>query len=306
MIWRKKYLWFIGFFAGLVSYGGEVNFLFRSGNAVSSVQTQLADLRAAVQSGTFDQNIQNIQRSFTDYPGSMAVYILVNLVILGLFVWLIIVSQSAMIRIVGRTIEKKNNSLLDGITVGARKFKPMLMLNIISLLFLLALLILIAGVPTIIYLFYGQAMWSKAAGIADYIVTVPINIVILFLMQYAAAYVVLQDVPVMTAIRKSWNLFRRNWLVSLELAILIFLVNLAITFLVVSVTTFALNVNIYTPVGFAELILILAVVLGVITAFSYTAWTLMFYKLLAGDPESKIGQWTTRLVNFAGPKKVIS
>lgn len=302
IVWRKKYLWFIGFFAGLVSFGGEADFFFRNVNAIDQLQKYLIAIRETVKAGQADFFFHQVRQFITQNPSTALSYLAILVLLLAVFVWLIITSQATLIRITGRTSQKKSTGLFDGLAAGSMKFWPLVTINVIGKLFVWAVWLILAGIPAIVYFMNGQFIWAVLTSLGWFLVTIPFSIIISFLMKYAAAYIVLRDEAAVQSLRDGWKLFRGNWLVSLELAFLVYLFNLVVSVVVAGVAL--LFIQPFTPIGLTSLLVVLAIVLGFVSSFSYAAWTLVFLKLVEGKAESKIERWTTNLVNFAGPKKI--
>ncbi len=301
IVWRKKYLWFIGLFAGLTTYGGEVNFLFRKYNTVATFQKLLRTIRSLFFEGQIQPYLRKIDQVWSADAWRVLLYVLL-VVLLALFVvWLMVVSQAALMRIVGRTYQKKSASFFDGIAVGATKFWTLLQMNVFALLLGWGLWILITGVPASIYLINGLPVWGLVAHIGS-IVAVIISAIIAFLVQFATASVVLQGTSLMVAIVESWRLFRNNILVSIEMAIIIFALNLGVLLVVFGTT--ALLIQPFSVGGLLGIIAVVAVEYAVMSAFSFAAWTIIYLKLTEGKAESKIGRWTTQLVSFTKPKQI--
>lgn len=302
IVWRKKYLWFIGFFAGLVAYGGEADFFFRNANAIDSLKNYLVAIRETVQAGDADFFLGQLRQFIADNPTSALSYLAIIVLMAAVFAWLIIISQATIVRIVGRVAQKKPTGLFDGLATGSTKFWSILTMNIIVKLFNVALIVILAIIPAIVYFLNGRFVWALITSLSWFVITIPISIVISFLMKYALSYITLNDVPAVQSLRDGWKLFRQNWLVSLELAFLIYIFNLVVSVVVAGVSL--LLIDPFTPVGLVTLLLVLAAVLGFVSAFSYAAWTITFLKLQEGKAESKLEHWTNNLVNFAGPKKI--
>jgi len=302
LIWRKKFLWWLGFFAGLATYNGQADFLFKNINAVDSMQQYLVAVRDVVKSGQADSFFHLIRDFFVSQPAIAFSYLFLIILIALIILWLIIVSQAALVRIVGRSVEKKTSGIFDGLAVAGERFWPLFTINVIAKLFTWGLWVLLAGIPAIIYYLNGTFAWAVTMSIGWFLISVPLSIVISFLILYSSAYIILQGLPPLPAIRQAWKLFKDNWLVTLEIAGLIYLFNIVVSFIVTAVAFYTIQP--YSWTGLGLLLFVLALELSFLSAFSYTAWTIVFQKLQTGRPESKIGQWTTRLVNLASPKRI--
>ncbi len=300
IIWRKKYLWFIAFFGGLASYGGEVNFLFRKFNAVATFQSYLVAIRKLFVEGKAQTYLHQFTHVFQQAPGVILGYLGVGLAILVIGLWLMFVSQGAVIRIVGRSQEKKSSDFLDGVATGAEKFWAIVQLNIIAVLLGWAGWIIVAGLPATIYFLSGQVAWAEIARVGA-VVSVLLSAIITLVTQYSTAAVILRGLSPVPALADSWKLFRRNVAVSIEMALIIFLINLGI--LVVSFGIFDAFGLFFSAAGLITLLVLIAVEFGALSAFNLSAWTILYQKLVAGRVNSKIGEWTTQLASFAKNKQ---
>ncbi len=302
IIWRRKFLWFIGFFAGFATYGGEVNFLFRKFNAVTTFQQYLIALRGLFVEGKAQTYVHRFESVFTQTPWTVLGYVGVALVIIVVGLWLMFVSQGAIMRIVGRSQEKKATGFFDGISTASEKFWSIVQVNIIGLLLGWGAWIIVAGLPAVIYFSSGHTAWAGVARVGVIASTLA-STVITLLMQYATAAIVLRDLKPLAAMADSWRLFSRNILVSLEMAIVIFLINLGV--LLVTFGIYDVLGLLYSVAGFIILLFLIAIEFAALSAFSLSAWTIMYQKLVAGSAHSKIGEWTTQIVNFSTKKSPV-
>jgi hypothetical protein len=109
-------------------------------------------------------------------------------------------------------------------------------------------------------------------------------------MKFAAAYIVVKKYPLRQAIAAGWTLFSRNWLVTMEMAIIVILINLGVT-LTATYTLFGMfgfpNMS-----NFQYLLtyLAFAVIFSWLTVFQYAAWTNLFFRLEEGTASSKLNR----------------
>lgn len=302
IIWQRKYLWFIGIFAGLASYGGEINFLTRSVQWSSAVESYLKALRIVFVDGTAKPYIDAIRRVIEQSPGQFSLSILIVILVGAAVLWLVILSQGSLTRIGGRAFQKKITGLTDGISTASGRFMDILQINLLGLLFAGAVWMVLMIMPAAIYLLTNTTVWAVVAQWGSYLALVG-SAIILFLIQYAIAAVVLQDVDVLKALRLSLTTFSGNKLISLEMAVILFFVN-SVVMLVVYGLAVALNLP-FTLAGLIILLLATVLMLGMLTAFGYVAWAILYLKLLEGRARSKIGEWTTQLVSFSAKKPTV-
>ncbi len=303
VVWQKKYLWLLALFAGIPSYGGEINFLFRKLNTVTSLQSWLNGFRNAIVGGDVERLWRASKTLWVHNFGTLAGYLGIFLLIFAVLTWLVIMSQAAIVRVVGRLQQNKPTGLIDGLTIGVEKFWTLVQLNIIGLLVGWAAWVILTAVPAAIYLLNHANGWSFVAFIGS-LLSIVVSVIVIFLVQFSTANIVLNDTKLMPAMVDSWRLFKSYMVPSLEMAIAVFTINLTISSVVVSqvVTT----ITPFTLAGFLTILAIIILLYVLLSALSFTAWTMFYLQLVAGKSDSKLGQWTNRLVNFSGQKRAVS
>lgn len=308
IIWRKKYLWFIGFFAGLLFGRGEPDYIFQNLNSsvysFGKLQDYMTAIRDTVQSGEVAGWWKFVQDLFHQAPGLMTAYLLTPLAFGLIIIWLISVSQGILVHIVSRLAQKKPASLFDGISAGTSSFWRILSINLLSVLVLIVITIILVGLPAAIYFLGGKGIWAAVTSFALFIVTVPVSMLMSFLVKFSVASTVIDGIAPLQAFRKTWVMVRQNLMSVLELSFVIYALTLVVYSLVLSLTSFYIEPTSYT--NLATILIITALVFALSTTFSYTCWTLMFMQLREGKTNSAFGKWTTRLVNFTKPKQSIS
>lgn len=316
--WRNKYLWFFGLFAALLGNGGEYEILARglSGNAGFFPGWQ-----RFIETGVFSsQTLINIKQIMHEDPLSLIMILAVGLVIFVLFgflVWLVIVSQAALVNNSADIITEKKLGKLriqNGVAVGMKNFWPVFGLNIVIKLVIYLLFILLS-LPFVLSLAphsfseVGLAKNSMAAidlfYVIAFVIFIPLAIALSFIIKYAIAYVVIRGSGFCAAIRDGWKLFAGNWLVSIEMAFILFFINLLVglalvlTVLILAVPFLFLALifyYIFSATGFwvvAILALIIFLAITVLTGaalstFQIASWTGLFIKLINKGGTSRI------------------
>ncbi len=308
-VWKNKYLWFFGLFATLIGSTSEYEILF--GSSDSSFQNGfLSKLSIWKETGIFSANGW-INMGNLAAKDPLAFFILISLLlailILSIFlVWLTITSQGALVYNSGKIRLEKKHSFKEGLDAGKNKFWPVLTLNLclkvfLSVLFLLLNLLVIKN-------------WSGSAfsvtGLLFFIgflLFIPISIILSFITKYAIAFVVIKDEKLVKSVKEGWKLFLDNWLVSLEMAFLLFAISfisaiaLIMTFLVLAVPILFIVVvfsSILAYVNFMVIILcamifyIIAIIIfgSFLTAFQIGAWTNLFIELISRGGASKLNR----------------
>jgi hypothetical protein len=293
--WRYKFLWFFGLFAALTSNGGEYDIIIKNFNTVTNIEARLTSLRAVIRDGTIGLAWNNIKAYFVDNVFSSIVIIFAALLIIVIVIWLITVSQTAIINSTNLHREKKENHFLDGFIVGNRFFLPIFLLNLIAKLIIYGGL-LVFGIPlTIGYVNSGNLAWLGVLSVFVFLILIPINLIISFITQYASAYVVLRGKKVWEGFIEGCKLFLKNWLISLELAFILFVINFAISYIIIGQLAFS-DLP-FTRIGLPIFGAVVFVLGALLATFQYCCWTLLFLDINENKGISK-------LVRIFHPKEI--
>lgn len=312
--WCNKYLWFFGLFAALLGNGYEHEVFVKifSGN---TEQSYFPGLSSLVETGIFSTGtFSNIGRLFIEEPFTLLMVLLVGLIIMSLLaflVWITIVSQVALVNNVAEIRARKKNNFQGGISAGARHFLPVLGLNVVLKLGI-GLLFALLGLPLVLSINRSSLLTANIMYGILFIVFIPLAIAVSFVVKYAIAYIVIRGVNFFEAIKSGWQLFIKNWLVSLEMALLLFFINFSIGliliffFLILAVPLLflaflfkqlALLAGLWLIVVLAFIIffVLLAVVGASLATFQISAWTNLFIELTGKGGVSKVVRIMSKL-----------
>lgn len=288
--WRHKFLWFFGLFAALTSNGEEYDSLFRNTSWVTDLQQNATDIRDLASDG----RLQEVWRGFTSYLSDNAlssIGVVFAFVVIAFFaVWLIIVSQVALISAAAKKEKNQTIDLVDGFWSGNKLFGPVLGVNAIALAVLYGSLLVI-GLPLLFaYFGTGATVYLTLLVVLAFLILVPANIVISFITKFAAAYVIIERQPIGIAIRKGWRLFLKNWLVSLETAFILFLINFVLSLFIIGALGIS-GLPVTNQIGFLIYFFISAILGSLLATFQYTTWTYLFLELTQRTMVSKLIRW---------------
>lgn len=305
--WKNKYLLFFGLFAALLGNGGGLEVVFRVLNKENQ-QVMFSGLSKLSATGFFSMqtifNIFNLMR--TDFL-NMVIFSLVFLLLLllvGFLFWLMVMSQGALVNNAAKIEGGKSHSFEMGVKVGAEKFWPVLGLNVIYQGIVYFLLLLIS-LPIILSASRPSYIAASVLFILLFLILVPIAVAFSFVIKYAIAFVVIKQEKLKESLVKGWELFSKNWLVSIEMAFLLAFINLIVvlllifTFLVLSIPllfvalilaklTFVFAFWIVFISSLLFYLFILVFVGSTLSAFQITAWTSLFIQLTGKGAKSKI------------------
>jgi len=305
IIWKHKYLWFFGLFASLTAIGGSVEYqlISQKFNQDLAGGTYIG-LNSLFLLGEFCQNILagliNIFQYNIWFILNFLTFLLLSLTLLSVFVWLAITSQAALVYKVKKilTSSKKlaNLGIRQGLTVGHQHFWTVLGLNIL-IKFLISLAFFIISLP-LLFMFFSDTSVLVFIYTLLFVIFVPIAVSLSLLIKYSIAYHVLEDKPLIASLEAGWELFRNNWLISLEMAIILFIINFlvgVVVLLILSLFVFPLfwaglslgMMGLIIITLFVALIIMIAVGSS-LTAFQIATWTTLFLRLKKNDGLAKL------------------
>lgn len=303
--WQHKYLWFFGLFASLLSAGGGWQILNK--NMGDSLK---GDAWAGL-SNIFEWEFfyQSIKQGLAVMFHQDWLFALDNILIMLLiavffifFLWLSVASQGGLIDHIYKIIkhkDKKNSPKLmikDGLHAGNHKFWPLFGLNIIFKV-LINFSFIIISIP-FLFLVITDSAFLATSYVLLFLIFIPIAIGLNLLVRYAMAYNIIGHYSFIESIENAWRLFIRNWLVSMEMLITLFLINFLagiallllmaifiLPLLIVGVT-FALN-------GLALVMMIIAIIIIALTGsllatFENAGWISLFVRLEEKGGQAKV------------------
>ena len=294
--WKNKYLWFFGFFSALLGSGEIYRFTRGEG------QDSWIDFSRIASTGVFNEGaFSRMGERIASNPLSLAVALLMFLLFLALFlflVWLACVSEGALVNNSSKIIKNKSTDFRDGMETGREKFWPILGLNLL-IKFTTVILLAISGLVVF------QAARFTILQFIPFLVSLVFVVIFSFIIKYAVAYVVIKGKGFVEAIKEGFELFFDNWLVSVEMAIILFFISfMAGLAVVLALFVFAIPLAflafVFYKVSFLlgfwlisilSLALYLAIVFlggAVLSVFRISSWTDLFLELTTAGAKSKI------------------
>lgn len=304
LTWSNKYLWFFGLFATLVG-GGEYEII---NNSMGGGQNTVLGIKEFLNTNIFSSNtLVTLKNFISENPLSFTTSLVVLIIFLALLLfilWLTIISQTALVNNSANAIAGKKHNFKDGLECGIKNFWPVLGYNLISKIIIYGVFMLIS-LPVIFSAGVSGTVGVNLFYLISFIIFTPVIISLSFIIKYAIAYKVLKNESFIKAIKKGWTLFFANWLISLEMAVVIFLASfvvglaviLLLLILAVPFAFLALVLNYLTSfVGFwlivvlAMIIFIAIIVLSgsLLTTFQISVWTGLFVELSGAGATSKL------------------
>lgn len=308
--WKNKILWFFGFFASLISFGAELKIFSRAFSQESGLKI-INNIGLFIKTGIFSKNaLYNLSYLIKTEPWSAILLFLILIVTLAIslfFIWLATTSQISIIDAVKKINkeDKEKINIKDQIKKSKNKFWPVLGMNVLIWLIINGVTLLISLLLVVIII------QNKSSLLAIYgllfIIFIPIILFLSFMIKYAIAYIVIDGKKISDALKSGWKLFKKNWLISIEMSITLFFINILamaiisiIVFLIflvlagIAMTTaifiFSSQAFFWGLISIAILIAVILVSLGsaIINTFQISAWTELFIKLKEEKTSSKL------------------
>jgi hypothetical protein len=305
--WRNKYLWFFGLFATLLSQNGGFGVFFQLTDN-SAEGNMLSGFMRYYETGVFSVTaLKTLGNLIVTDPLSFIIFITVFLIlsVLGLFLlWLAIVSQASLVNNSALDISQKKHSFREGLEVGMEKFWPVLGVNFLFKVISSAI-VLIVTLPLFLSIYAHGTSLASVFFILLFLIAIPIVISISFIAKYAICFIVIKKESFKDSFYSALNLFKKNWVVSVEMGLLLLLINFlfglafVISILILSVPVLFIafifaNLNFMLVFWLVLLfglclLFFLIILLGVLlTTFQTAAWTGIFMQLIGKGMKSKI------------------
>ena len=299
---RYRYLWFFGLFASLIALGGEYQIISQGlnnnpgGSFVSIGVFMLYNLF----NPSFYAGIGSLAASNPAALWSLITALLLALALIIIMVYLAIVSQAALVEHSAQIILNKKKkiglSINEGLASGRKHFWSLLGLNISGNI-IITFSFLIISLP-LVFLFITDTSVLTLAYTLLFVIFVPISLSIAFIIKYAIAARVLENLSFVAAMEKGWKIFQNNWLVSLEMSLILFLINFAVGVVTIAVISLfflpllLLSLQLYLPLLTAlSFILTLAAMLvaaSIFNTFQISTWTSLYIHLQEKKGLSKL------------------
>jgi hypothetical protein len=293
---KYKHLWFFGLFAAITAAGGSWEFSLisqsASQNLIDGSYLQLEKIMAVFDViKNFGLGIINLlTHDFWGFLNALTILIITAIFIIS-FIWLAISSQGALINSLKKILggKKKINEIhiRENMAVGNNNFWVVLGLNILIKL-LIGFAFFIVSIPLLLLALNDFPGLSLAYTIL-FIIFIPLATGFALLIKYAISYQIFEEKGFVKSLEKGFILFKKHWLISLEMAVILFIISFLsglIFALVASVFLLPIFLFglIFQSLWLSFLVLFLAIILlvafgSILTTFQISTWTGLFVTL---------------------------
>jgi hypothetical protein len=309
--WNNRLLWIFGLFSAIIIGGGSSEYQIFTNTALSPSSfgstyiSKLLSFDAATSNFFHGLKLIILGGNPITIVNSLSLMLLVGL-IFYFFIWMGISSQIAIVDGVSRISASKKAAALDfrkqlGRSRG--KFWPTFFFNLIGIV--LTYVLFLIPYTTLFLMGIETPLIGLLIYVISFIVFIPVAMGVSLLFKYAICYTVIEDEEASTSIIKSYKLLKKNWLVSLETAVMMFVINFLASLLAVALIVivllpiFVLGLIIaqaWITIGAMILAIIAVTFFGAfITVFHTAVWTDLFLELNNGSILAKLERIFRRL-----------
>ncbi|MBI2415560.1 MAG: hypothetical protein HYV33_02745 [Candidatus Kerfeldbacteria bacterium] len=293
---QTPHLWILGFFVALmVGSGGEIDRYLRYINALVS-EGNILNPQFWTQQTWFNV-IQRLALALA--AGDVNVWLFVVLLVVSIIavVTMMMMAQGGLIY---AATHPKTTGYAGVMKAGFTHAVPLFFLHILEYLIIAVPVLVVSSliVASNIGGSFDQARLFLV--VVSSFILLPVVVTVSLVSRYAANYIVVQGQHLGRALHSAWRLFWKHWLVSIEMALVVFSVALMISIFVVlavviSVAPYfmAVATDFETPyahifngvfVGVVMYVLGMVLFTGIFTTWQSYSWTLLFQRLLESRP----------------------
>lgn len=307
--WSDRWLWPFAVFAAVLMTGGIYDVIL---NSIREMKTR----HALIVNGALPDTVVTAWSRLTDGSSILSLIgawqsVVFALIFLAVLLGLSIIGQGALVHGIGGRMHGKKPTFRQSMTVGARFFLPVVLLNVFTLgLTWFAKFLMFIPYRTV-------ALSPSVNHFFLYFLTALLFIAVLIVLTsvhlFSLNALILQEATLHDAIGRAFSILRAGWVAVLELAFILFGIGIAIfacTFLIFVVMIIPLVLVMVAVRIFGQVFIfsILAAIGSLLffalfiaagafsVTFQYVAWHRLFLKLGEGGPVAKLhrlSEWLT-------------
>lgn len=299
---RYKHLWFFGLFASLLYASGEYQIIasfFNQENTGTFVSTWLI-VFGSIFSSAFWLGIIDLANQNPTLLWTLISLFILFVAVLIIILYISISSQAALVNQSAKIIKSKKRlndlSIGDGLKNSQKWFWPVLWLNLTTKL-IITICFFILSIP-LLFTIITNSVFSGLIYAILFLFFLPITLFVSFVMKYAIASCVIEGKNFLDSIKKGMKLFSDNWLVSFEMAFILFIISFFVgLFTLLFITLFFVSLYLLgmliTSASLVAISLILsiatmAIVASLVGVFQTATWTGLFLHLNKEKGRSKL------------------
>jgi len=302
LTWKNPFLWIFGFFTTFLGIGNVYETIFKNSIEQSALLDKLGVKFSLVSFyGVFlGKNFTNI--TFGNLLLLIGVLIII-LVVFGIALWASIGSLGGLIHATNHLDKKKKTNFVSSFKDGYQHFWKLFAVNVMGKTLIILFLALTSGLLAL--LLTNTSVINSIIFFLSFLVFVSISLFISFIIVYASAFVILKKKGVIDSIHEAWQLFKNNWVVTIETAVILFILDILVKISLVIITAiFSLPFILFLLLSFTFgitliaqilmfmwilfIIAVLVIASSIFSSYQLVAWILLFDKITKGGVLSKL------------------
>jgi hypothetical protein len=293
---NHKSLWFVGFWLALFGNGGEYEIFIKNIRRALDGSISLFNAPSlfvqSLMGSNFISRLQNLILFQNPLLNLGLIIVLIGLI------YLAITAEGVLIKSVYDSIKLKRKPRIKQTWIKTRSKFFDLLLSVVLFKGGGILLAFCISLPFVLLLQnIANLTFNVSLLIVAFMIFTPLAIIVSFLVKYIIIFIIIKNYTPQTAFTKSITLFKNNWLITLENAFILFVLNLAFGFvtlftaIIVSFPIIAAIAVIVYPLALPEghfvtiiawVSMILLPILGsALSVFQMSAWTVLWTKLVS-------------------------
>jgi hypothetical protein len=317
--WRNKFLWLLGFFVALLGTGGVWEVVIKGvdrtalkalwgGGRIPDLLSAMTKLR------DFVLKSASIKPVF-----EFILVVALFLVILAIYFLVASAAMTAMVLAVKKLMKRERANLSECLYQSQQHLAHVFSINVLAKI-LTSLFIAASALP-LGSLILGNRIAFGFIYIVSFVVLISLGLVVSFLSIYAVCSSVLEKRHIFHALARAWQIGAANAVISIEMALILFFLNIALSFVLVAalvtigglfgfVLTLLAGAKIsalfWSVLALGILVFIAALVLtgSFFGAFQLVSWTILYTKLARGGVAAKIVRLAARFPRLLRLRKM--
>lgn len=311
--WRERRFWILGVFACILQTGGLFDVILTSiaripseanGLFLSQSPFTLANLRLAA------ANVSPLQ-TFLTYCTTTERFVF-GLLLVAAIVGLSVIAQGALVYGLGASKAKREISFKECLTSGAQTFWPVLFLNIVTL-GLIGIGKFLVLIP-FAYSIFAPSLLSVLTYFASFLLFLFASLALTAIHFFALNAMILRRLSLWNALTSGYHLYKKTWVIILELGVLLFLIGIILfglaifAFVLMAIPVFIITaaaaMSDYWGVVWFGLSFGLVLFFGLLVAtgaftvtFQYATWTALYRRAEEGKAVAKSIRTLHRLLS---------
>jgi len=299
VVLQNKYFWFLGLFSAIFITDVYELLMQVLGSDISRGNFLLLNFFSVFFVGLNTGSMLGLM-AFVKLIVVLAVFLSFTLLIF----WLATVSQVALIKNSALAADGREHNFEDGMNFASKKFWSVLAYNMIFKV-IIYLAFFAVTLPFVYFSFLANSIFYYIVFAFLFVVFMVLVMIFSFIIKYSIAFYVLGEDNFSTSFKKGWNLFWKNWLVSAEMATILFVISFFSTLIFVSFAflsflpfQYLMTISVAMQslsgfilsllVGFTIIGIIIGLVASILSAFITSSWTNLFLVLNKDGATSKL------------------